>query len=189
MSGFSKPEWKKATRPGEEKVKKPEALQNSTLSKGPTVSSVPLGQLPKVAGAKVDKKKSASQSTTSSHVTVKRAGGGKKWEDKSLLEWDPSHFRLFIGNLSPEVTDQMLETAFAKYPSISKIKAVMDPKSGKNKGFGFVAFVDPEEYFKAFQEMNGKYIGNHPIQLKKANTEVKRSVVKDKRSKPYHRRQ
>jgi hypothetical protein len=124
------------------------------------------------------------------HVTVKRAGGGKTWEDTSLLEWDPTHFRLFVGNLSPEVTDDMLETAFGRFSSMSKVKAVMDPKTGKNKGYGFVSFSDPEDYFKAFKEINGKYIGNHPVQLKKANTEIKPTAVnknKNKRHHPYSR--
>ncbi|KAA8899658.1 hypothetical protein TRICI_006315 [Trichomonascus ciferrii] len=119
-------------------------------------------------------------------VTVKRAGGGKTWEDPSLLEWDPSHFRLFVGNLSPEVTDDMLETAFGRFGSMSKVKAVMDPKTGKNKGYGFVAFSDPEDYFRAFKEVNGKYIGNHPVQLKKANTEIKPTSVNKKKNKRHH---
>lgn len=121
------------------------------------------------------------------HVTVKRSGGGKTWEDSSLLEWDPTHFRLFVGNLSPEVTDDMLETAFGRFSSMSKVKAVMDPKTGKNKGYGFVSFSDPEDYFKAFKEVNGKYIGNHPVQLKKANTEIKPTSAKGKRHHPYSR--
>uniref|UniRef100_A0A060TGZ2 ARAD1D27016p n=1 Tax=Blastobotrys adeninivorans TaxID=409370 RepID=A0A060TGZ2_BLAAD len=120
-------------------------------------------------------------------LTVKRSGGGKKWEDPSLLEWDPKHFRLFVGNLSPEVTDDMLINAFKQYKSMSKAKVVMDRKTQKNKGFGFVAFSDPEDYFQAFKNVNGKYIGNHPVQLKRANTEIKTSAVKN-RGHPYKRR-
>jgi hypothetical protein len=131
------------------------ALATSSISKAPTV------------GNGKDKK-----------ITVKRSGGGKTWEDPSLLEWDPSHFRLFVGNLSGEVTDEMLVNVFGKFPSMSKVKVVMDPATKRAKGFGFVAFKDPDDYFKAFKEVNGKYIGNHPVQLRKATTEIKKTVVK-----------
>lgn len=121
-------------------------------------------------------------------VTVVREGGGKKWEDPSLLEWDPSHFRLFVGNLSQEVTDDMLRAPFAAYPSLSKVKVVRDHRTEKCKGYGFVAFVDPEDYFRAFKELNGKYVGNHPIQLKRATTEVKPAVTKNGRHPKGRRR-
>lgn len=109
--------------------------------------------------------------------TVHRERAGMSWNDNTLLEWDPAHFRLFVGNLSGEVTDDMLRRAFStgnRFPSMSKVKVVREKKPPfKTKGFGFVAFSDPDDYFKAFKEMNGKYVGNHPIQLKKATTEIK----------------
>lgn len=120
-------------------------------------------------------------------LTVKRSGGGKTWEDPSLLEWNPDHFRLFVGNLSGEVTDEMLTSVFGKFPTMSRAKVVLDPRTQRCKGFGFVSFASADDYFKAFKELNGKYIGNHPVQLKKATTELKPVAVKDRR-KPYDRR-
>ncbi|ANB13455.1 Nam8p [Sugiyamaella lignohabitans] len=129
----------------------------------------------------------AANESAKSRVTVKRTGGGKTWEDSSLLEWDPTHFRLFVGNLSPGVTDSNLIQGFKKYPTMSKCKVVMDHRTGKNKGYGFVAFKDADDYFRAFKEMNGKYIGLRPIQLRRANTELQPTKVKA-RSKPYDRK-
>jgi hypothetical protein len=105
--------------------------------------------------------------------TVVRAGGGKTWTDDSLLEWDPSHLRLFIGNLAGEVTDDSLHKAFAKYTSIVKTKVIRDRRTTKSKGYGFVSFRDADDYLKAFKEMQGKYIGSHPVLIKKSNTEIK----------------
>ncbi|KAK9457769.1 hypothetical protein V1511DRAFT_490787 [Dipodascopsis uninucleata] len=118
-------------------------------------------------------------------LTVIREGGGRKWEDPTLLEWDPSHFRLFVGNLGGDVSDDSLLKAFGRYPSISKARVIKDKKTDKNKGYGFVAFKDPEDYLKAFKEMNGKYIGSHPVLLRKAQTEIKSKSVKG--AKPYDR--
>ena len=38
-------------------------------------------------------------------------------------------------------------------------------------GYGFVSFNDPIEGAKALREMNGKYIGNRPVKLRRSNWE------------------
>jgi len=110
--------------------------------------------------------------------TVVREGGGQKWEDSTLLEWG-NHHRIFIGNLAGEVTDDSLLKAFAKYPSVQKAKVIRDKRTTKSKGFGFVSFSDADEYFAAAKEMNGKYIGSHPVLIRRAETEIKSSTKKD----------
>ena len=113
--------------------------------------------------------------------TVIRTGGGEKWQDPTLLEWDPSHFRLFVGNLAGEVTDDSLLKAFAKFPSVQKARVVRDKRTTKSKGYGFVSFVDGDEYFQAARDMQGKYIGSHPVLLRKSTTEIKAVVPQDKK--------
>lgn len=113
--------------------------------------------------------------------TVVRSGGGQTWQDPSLLEWDPAHFRLFVGNLAGEVTDESLLKAFSKYPSVQKARVVRDKRTTKSKGYGFVSFIDGEEYFQAAKDMHGKYIGSHPVLLRKSTTEIRPVVPHDKR--------
>ncbi|KAI5297087.1 hypothetical protein KEM55_005150 [Ascosphaera atra] len=115
----------------------------------------------------------AAQQTAPNGKTVVREGGGQKWTDPTLLEWDPSHFRLFVGNLAGEVTDDSLFKAFSRYASVSKARVIRDKRTEKSKGYGFVSFADGDDYFKAAREMQGKYIGSHPVLLKKAVTEIK----------------
>ncbi|PWY78255.1 RNA-binding domain-containing protein [Aspergillus heteromorphus CBS 117.55] len=114
--------------------------------------------------------------------TVARAGGGQNWNDSTLLEWDPAHFRLFVGNLAGEVTDDSLLKAFVKYSSVQKGRVIRDKRTQKSKGYGFVSFSDGDDYFKAAREMQGKYIGSHPILLRRATTEV-RPVTNNKGKK------
>ena len=64
---------------------------------------------------------------------------------------------------------------------MSKAKVVRNHKTQLTRGYGFVAFRDPEDYFKAFKQMNNKYIGNHPVQLRKATTDVKPTTTGDKK--------
>lgn len=113
--------------------------------------------------------------------TVVRSGGGQTWQDPSLLEWDPAHFRLFVGNLAGEVTDESLLKAFAKFTSVHKARVVRDKRTTKSKGYGFVSFVDGEEYFQAARDMQGKYIGSHPVLLRKSTTEIRPTVPHDRK--------
>ena len=117
------------------------------------------------------------------HPTVVRSGGGKQWTDESLLEWDPSHFRIFVGNLAGEVTDESLLKAFSRWPSVQKARVVRDKRTTKSKGFGFVSFSDGDEFFQAAREMQGKYIGSHPVLIKRSTTEIKAVVPKDNKNK------
>ncbi|KAE8541931.1 hypothetical protein D1P53_002105 [Cryptococcus gattii VGV] len=98
--------------------------------------------------------------------TVIRKGNGKVWEDPTLVEWDPKWFRLFVGDVSNDVNEKTLDEAFGKYPSYCKCKVVRDRLSLKAK-YAFIAFKDPEDFLKAWKEMDGKYVGNRPIRLSK----------------------
>ena len=165
---------------------------------GPSSSganTAPLGVRPEVQGASLTHSALSSAANADTGVaavvtgadgkqkTVVRSGGGQTWQDPSLLEWDPAHFRLFVGNLAGEVTDESLLKAFAKYGSVQKARVVRDKRTTKSKGYGFVSFVDGEEYFQAARDMQGKYIGSHPVLLRKSTTEIKATVSADRNNK------
>lgn len=63
--------------------------------------------------------------------------------------------------------------AFARYTSVQKARVIREKRTQKSKGYGFVSFSDGDDYFKAGREMQGKYIGSHPVLLRRATTEVK----------------
>ena len=113
--------------------------------------------------------------------TVVRSGGGQTWQDTSLLEWDPAHFRLFIGNLAGEVTDESLLKAFARFTSVQKARVVREKRTTKSKGYGFVSFSNGDDYFQAARDMQGKYIGSHPVLIKRSTTEIRPTVPHDKK--------
>jgi len=115
-----------------------------------------------------DPKKEAEEPKKKKKRTL-RAGAGNTWEDPTLEQWPDNDFRLFCGDLGNEVTDDLLKRTFGTYPSYAKAKVVRDKKTGKTKGFGFVSFLDPNDYAKAFKDWNGKYVGNRPIKLRKSS--------------------
>lgn len=83
--------------------------------------------------------------------TVLRKGAGDVWEDQSLMEWDPAHFRLFIGDLGNDVNEDDLVKAFGPekgWQSFVKAKVVRDKVTNKTRGYGFVSYSDPEDFMK-----------------------------------------
>lgn len=163
----------------------------STQTTTTTADLVQQAQQAAAYDPKPERKQSASASTSASgsasaaapriagHLekgqtreTVIRRAAGKMWEDQTLLDWDPTHKRLFVGDLGNDVHDDTLVRAFMKYPSFSKARVVRKKSDGKSRGYGFVAFADPEDFLRAWKEMDGKYIGSRPCRLKKANENV-----------------
>lgn len=110
---------------------------------------------------------------------IYRKGAGVIWEDESLNEWPDNDYRIFVGDLGNEVNDQTLTNAFMKYQSFNKAKVVRNRITGKTRGYGFVSIMDVNDYISAMKEMDGKYVGNRPIKLKRS-TWKDRSVLYSK---------
>ncbi|XP_077210339.1 polyadenylate-binding protein RBP47B'-like [Tasmannia lanceolata] len=90
-------------------------------------------------------------------------GGGER-----RLDGGPEH-SLFVGDLAPDVTDYLLQETFrAQYPSIRGAKVVIDPNTGRSKGYGFVKFFDEMERNRAMTEMNGVYCSTRPMRISAA---------------------
>nr|CAD2143730.1 unnamed protein product [Meloidogyne enterolobii] len=112
-----------------------------------------------------------------------RCCGGQVWEDASMAEWDPNDFRIFCGDLGNEVSDELLAKAFRKFPSFQKAKVCRDSRTNKSKGFGFVSFKNQEDFIRAMKEMDGKYVGNRPIKLRKSNWKDRNLDIVKKKTK------
>jgi RNA recognition motif-containing protein len=79
------------------------------------------------------------------------------------------------------VTDESLLKAFSRWPSVQKARVVRDKRTTKSKGYGFVSFSDGDDFFQAARDMQGKYIGSHPVLLRRSTTEIKAVTPKDHR--------
>lgn len=133
-------------------------------------------KLPKVSSRTRELKKS---NALKKKWKVLRKAGGEVWEDTTLDEWPENDFRIFCGDLGNEVSDEILSNSFRKYSSFQKARVIRDKRTGKTKGFGFVSFSNSDDYIKAMREMNGKYVGNRPIRMKRS-TWKDRSLLNSK---------
>ena len=100
-------------------------------------------------------------------------------------------FRLFVGDLSNDVSDDVLANAFNKYTSFTKARVIRDRLSGKARllpdvfqtrglmensqaKYGFVAFSDPEDFLKAWKEMDGEFMP--PLCMRRSSWSPHRQV-------------
>ncbi|MCB0731667.1 MAG: RNA-binding protein [Ignavibacteriae bacterium] len=84
---------------------------------------------------------------------------------------------IFVGNLSPDVSDEELEKAFTKHGRVKSAKVIRDMFSRESKGFGFVEMLDNAEANLAIKEMNTSELNGKVIVVNEARPQ------KDRRGK------
>mmetsp|Transcript_350 Transcript_350/g.1116 ORF Transcript_350/g.1116 Transcript_350/m.1116 type:complete len:274 (+) Transcript_350:655-1476(+) len=143
---------------------------------GPSAFPAPMGSLDQAEAARMAGARPAAPpppppgpGPPGERKSVKRAAAGQAWEDPVLADWPDDDFRLFVGNLGNDATDQLLIGAFSKYPSFQRARVVIDKKANKPRGYGFVSFKEPWDMTAAMREMNNKYVGSRPVKLKKSH--------------------
>ncbi|KAL4319796.1 hypothetical protein GQ457_18G001710 [Hibiscus cannabinus] len=86
------------------------------------------------------------------------------WAYASSQREDTSgHHNIFVGDLSPEVTDATLFACFSVYSSCSDARVMWDQKTGRSRGFGFVSFRNQQDAQSAINDLNGKWLGSRQI--------------------------
>ncbi|EPT04163.1 hypothetical protein FOMPIDRAFT_1027958 [Fomitopsis schrenkii] len=80
-----------------------------------------------------------------------------------------NHFHVFVGDLSPEVNDEVLAKAFSAFGTLSDARVMWDMNSGKSRGYGFLAFRDKTDAEQAIATMNGEWLGSRAIRVNWAN--------------------
>ena len=63
--------------------------------------------------------------------------------------------KLFVGNLSFNVTENQLQDTFAAHGTVVETNLMMDRMSGRPRGFAFVTMSTADEAQKAIDALNG----------------------------------
>src|SRR5512146_929638 len=71
--------------------------------------------------------------------------------------------KLFVGNLSFDITENDLQDAFAAHGTVVEANLMMDRATGRPRGFAFVTMSTPEEAQKAIDAMNGKELAGRAL--------------------------
>ena len=83
--------------------------------------------------------------------------------------------RLYVGNLSYNVTNESLETLFAEFGRVQSAQVVMDRDTGRSKGFGFVEMSDGGEAQAAIAGLNQKEVDGRSLTVNEARPREERS--------------
>ena len=64
--------------------------------------------------------------------------------------------RLYVGNLTYDVSDSELQSLFEAFGTVESAQVVQDRSTGRSKGFGFVEMANQNEAEAAIAALNGK---------------------------------
>lgn len=79
--------------------------------------------------------------------------------------------KLYVGNLSYNVTDQDLHTLFSNYGELLGSRLIIDRNTGRSKGFAFIEFKTELAAKQALETLNGQDLQGRPLRI---------SIAKDK---------
>jgi cold-inducible RNA-binding protein len=83
--------------------------------------------------------------------------------------------RLYVGNLSYNITNQSLEELFAEHGRVQSAQVVMDRDTGRSKGFGFVEMSDNGQAQAAIAALNQKEVDGRSLTVNEARPREERS--------------
>src|SRR5580765_7226731 len=83
--------------------------------------------------------------------------------------------KLFVGNLSFNITENDLQDAFAAHGTVTEANLMMDRATGRPRGFGFITMSSDAEAQKALEVMNGKEMDGRALTVNVAKPREERS--------------
>ena len=76
--------------------------------------------------------------------------------------------KIYVGNLSYEVTEEDLRLIFEPFGQIESINIITDKYSGQSKGFGFVEMPSKDEAQAAIDGLNGTELKGRTLNVNEA---------------------
>ena len=76
--------------------------------------------------------------------------------------------KIYVGNLSYEITDDKLNAMFAKFGTVDSAQVIIDRDTGRSKGFGFVEMSDLKQAQAAMSALNSTELDGRSITVNEA---------------------
>jgi RNA recognition motif-containing protein len=76
--------------------------------------------------------------------------------------------KIYVGNLSYDVTDDKLNAMFQKYGAVDSAVVITDRDTGRSKGFGFVEMSDLKQAQAALTGLNATELDGRSITVNEA---------------------
>jgi RNA recognition motif-containing protein len=78
---------------------------------------------------------------------------------------------LYVGNISYSMKEEELRKAFGQFGEVVSVKIIIDKRTGKSKGYGFVEMDSEASAEEALKNMNGKELAGRNVKVNKANSQ------------------
>ena len=75
---------------------------------------------------------------------------------------------IFVGNLSPDTTEEDLQQAFSAFGQVKNVTVIKDVFSRESKGFGFVEIQAKAEAQAAINGLNGTLLKGKALNVNEA---------------------
>lgn len=76
--------------------------------------------------------------------------------------------KLYVGNLSYSMTEELLADEFASYGTVNSVKIIKDRDTNRSKGFGFVEMSSSSEAQSAIDALHGKVLAERTLTVNEA---------------------
>ena len=83
-------------------------------------------------------------------------------------------FRLYVGNLSFQTTEDSLNELFAQHGKVDSVSIITDRMTGRSRGFGFVEMSDEGEGKSAMEALNGHEVDGRSLKVNEARERAER---------------
>ncbi len=88
--------------------------------------------------------------------------------------------KLFVGNLPFAVTDFDLEDLFKGYGEVTSAKVIVDRRTGRSRGYGFIEMGTEDLAQQAIEALNGTELKGRPINVSLAREQTEGSGGHDR---------
>jgi len=83
--------------------------------------------------------------------------------------------KLYVGNLTYDVTEEQLRELFAQFGPVQSVAIVTDRFTGRSKGFGFVEMENATDAQTAINSLDGQDLNGRSIKVDEARPQAPRA--------------
>ena len=92
----------------------------------------------------------------------------------NLWRMEKMNLKLYVGNIPFGASEEDLKKFFSEAGAIQSVKIVINPYSGRSRGFGFVEMASQAEAEKAISLFNGKTFMDRTLTVSEARPQKKK---------------
>ncbi|KAL3151330.1 hypothetical protein ABBQ38_013163 [Trebouxia sp. C0009 RCD-2024] len=145
-------------------------LMESAVSPMPKPATGSKGKQPRQIDAMLENLKREQEKREERQRMRSEAGGALDLLDDegSFDDGDPYTTNLYIGNLAPEVNEEILKKEFGRFGNLASVKIMWprdDDQRRRGRNCGFVAYMNREEAQRAKDDLNGIMLHDNDLRI------------------------